>query len=157
MDFQINPLSADVFAHLFELSDAELAQHKAVRQIVAAKPGTPCRVSMADAEVGETVILVNHQYQPGHSPYQATHAVYVRENAKEAQISVNEVPEVIASRLVSLRCFDRDHMMIWADVMAGEEVGSAISKAFEDESVAYAHIHNAKPGCFAASVTRVRG
>lgn len=156
MDFQISALPAHAFAHLFELSDEELAKRNAVRQIVSTQPGTPCRVSLRDAEVGETVILLNHQHQPGSSPYQASHAIYVRENAEDAVVGINEVPEVITSRLVSLRCFDRDHMMIQADVMSGDAVGQAIVGAFEDNAVAYAHIHNAKPGCFAASVERVQ-
>jgi len=154
-NFQINSLASEPFTDLFQMTDEELATQNAVRQVVTSRPGTPCRVSMQDAEVGETVILLNYAHQPGDSPYQATHAIFVRHNAEQAMLGVNEVPEVIRSRLVSLRCFDKDHMMIHADVMSGEDVGEAISKAFEDEIVAYAHIHNAKPGCFAASVSRV--
>ncbi|MCV3272021.1 DUF1203 domain-containing protein [Roseobacter sinensis] len=155
MDFQIKPLPLRAFAHLFDLSDEALAEQNAVRQVVSSKPGTPCRVSMQDAEVGETVILLNYEHQPGSSPYKASHGIFVRENAAQAHIATNEVPEVIRSRLVSLRCFDRDHMMIDADVMPGDALADAISRAFDDQTVAYAHIHNAKPGCFAAAVERV--
>ena len=155
MNFQIEPLQADQFAHLFDLTDTELAARQACRQIVTAKPGTPSRVSMEDVEVGETVILFNYAHQPEDSPYQARHAVFVRENAKQAHFAINEVPEVIRSRLISLRLLDQDHMMIDAEVVPGDMVGKEIAKAFENEAVAYAHIHNAKPGCFAASVRRV--
>lgn len=155
MDFQINSLPSEAFADLFQMSDEDLATQNAVRQVVKSCPGTPCRVSMQDAGVGETVILLNYTHQPGDSPYQAAHAIFVRQNAKQAKLGVNEVPEVIRSRLVSLRCFNKDHMMVLADVMSGDDLGEAISRAFEDETVAYAHIHNAKPGCFAASVDRV--
>ena len=154
MDFQINALPSEDFADMFQMSDEDLAAQNAVRQVVKSHPGTPCRVSMQDAEVGETVILLNYAHQPADSPYQATHAIFVRQNAEQVKLAINEVPKVIRSRLVSLRCFDKDHMMIRADVMSGEAVGGAISSAFEDETVAYAHIHNAKPGCFAASVDR---
>lgn len=155
MNFQIKALPETAFAHLFELTDAELAARKARRQVVTAKPGTPCRVSMQDAEIGETVILVNHQHQPADSPYRASHAIFVREGAKQAKIAVNEVPDVIRSRQVSVRFFDHNHMMIDADVVSGDEVGPFISGAFENAAIDYAHIHNAKPGCFAASVHRV--
>lgn len=154
MDFQIKPLDAQRFAHLFDLTDAELAEQQACRQVVATSPGTPCRVSMQDAAVGETVILFNYVHQPEDSPYQASHAIFVRQGAREAQLAINEVPEVIRCRLVSLRLFDRNHMMIDADVMPGDVVGAAIAAAFDKADVAYAHIHNAKPGCFAASVHR---
>ena len=155
MNFQIKPLQADAIAYLFDLDDAERAAQKATRQVVTAKPGTPCRVSMQDADVGETVILFNYQHQPQEGPYQASHAVFVRENAEQAHIAVNEVPEVIRSRLISLRFFDHSHMMINADVVQGINVAAEIARAFEDRNVAYAHIHNAKPGCFAASAHRV--
>ena len=73
-------------------------------------------------------------------------------NAQQAHVAINEVPAVIRSRLISLRFFDETHMMIDADVVPGEKVAETLSKAFDDSRVAYAHLHNAKPGCFAASV-----
>jgi hypothetical protein len=157
MGFQIHSLPAEDFAHMFTLSDSELAKISACRQVVQSKPGTPCRVSMADAEVGETVILLNYEHQPANSPYKASHAIFVREDAPQAKLAVGEVPEVLRSRLISIRLFDRNHMMIDADVMHGENLAEAITKAFESEQVSYAHLHNAKPGCFAAAVTRAEG
>ncbi|MEM7060196.1 MAG: DUF1203 domain-containing protein [Pseudomonadota bacterium] len=154
MDFQIKSLPASEFAYLFDLSDDELKTRKAVRQVVAEKPGTPCRVSMQDADVGDTVILVNYEHQPETTPYRASHAIFVREGAEQVQPSVNEVPDVIQSRLISLRCFDEDHMITHADVLQGAVLSSALSKVFDDDRIAYAHIHYAKPGCFAASVHR---
>ena len=156
MNFQIKPLQGADFEHLFDRTDEELAAQNACRQTVASCPGTPCRVSMEDAKVGETVILFNYAHQPEDSPYKATHAVFVRENAPQARLAVNEVPEVIRSRLMSLRYPDKDHMMIDADVVSGDAVAQEISTAFENEDIAYIHLHNAKPGCFAASVHKAR-
>ena len=130
MNFQIKALPETEFANLLEMTDAELAECQACRQIVNAKPGTPCRVSMADAEIGETVLLLNYAHQPEESPYQATHAIFVRKDAKQATIAVNEVPEVIRSRLISVRLFDSKHMMVDADVVAGDTAPAVISKAF---------------------------
>ncbi|MBV6657933.1 MAG: DUF1203 domain-containing protein [Devosiaceae bacterium] len=154
MDFQIQALAPDPFAPLFEMDDAQLAARNARKMTVTAKPGTPCRVSLCDAEVGETVVLVHHTHQPAKSPYHASHAIFVRENAEQAKPSVNEVPQVLRTRLISVRLFDEDAMMIGADVVPGEMLGTVLQAAFEDESVAYIHLHNAKPGCFAASVSR---
>ena len=156
MNFQISALHETAFAHLFAMTDAELAQRQACRQIVATKPGTPCRVSMVDAEIGETVILLNHAHQPENSPYRATHAIFVRENARQATIAMNEVPEVIRSRLISVRLFNRRHMMVDAEVVSGDTVSAVILAAFENCEVDYIHLHNAKPGCFAATVARAR-
>lgn len=156
MRFQIHSLPAEDFADLFRLSDDALAKRNACRQIVQSKPGTPCRVSMADADIGETVILLNYAHQPEPSPFQATHAIFVRQGAPRAKLAVGEVPDVLRSRLISMRLFDRNHMMIDADVLQGDGLAEALTKAFESDQVSYAHLHYAKPGCFAASVTRER-
>jgi hypothetical protein len=56
---------------------------------------------------------------------------------------------------MSLRLFDHAHMKIDADVVEGDQLAAALTNAFENSQVAYAHLHNANPGRFAASVTRV--
>ena len=44
MRFRIKGLPAETFAHLFTLSDEELAKHGAVRRIADdRRPGYPCR------------------------------------------------------------------------------------------------------------------
>lgn len=154
MTFQIHALPMEPFAELFALSDDELRQQGACRMVVKQKPGTPCRVSMADAEVGETVILTNYTHQPHDTPYKATHAIFVREGVAQADPLAGEVPHVLRSRLISVRSYVADHMMIDADVVDGTDLANAIHAAFENSVVAYIHLHNAKPGCFAASVTR---
>jgi len=154
MGFQIHPLPAEKFQYLFDLSDEELKQKQAYRMRVTEKPGTPCRVSMADADVGDTVVLCNFTHQTAHSPYQASHAIFVRKGVETVQIAENQIPEVLLSRLISLRLFDENHMMIDADAVMGTELSAAISRAFENQAVAYIHLHYAKPGCFAASVSR---
>lgn len=154
MNFRIEALAADAFAPLFNLTDAELSENQACRQIVTESPGTPCRVSLADAAVGETVVLLNHCHQPADSPYRATHAIFVRENAVQATLAKGEVPEVIRKRLISLRFFDAAHFMVDADVLPGDAVGAYLSQGFENKNIAYAHLHFAKPGCFAAAAYR---
>ena len=154
MDFQISGLPLARFAPLFALSDAELAKRNIVRQVVATSPGTPCRVSLQDAEPGERVLLLNYEHLPVTSPYRATHAIFVRENAVEAKPQVNEIPEVLGRRLLSLRAYDAKGMMLAADVVQGREMQSVIQAMLADANVEYIHAHNAKPGCFAARIDR---
>lgn len=154
MNFRISGLPLAAFAPLFSLTDEELAERSIVRRIADRKPGFPCRVSLQDAEPGERVLLLNYEHQSAHSPYRASHAIYVRENAIDAQPAVNEVPAVLRSRLLSVRAFDADGFMTHADVAPGEEVASLIAQMFDDASVAYVHLHNAKPGCYAARADR---
>ncbi len=155
MTFQIVGLRPDDFAELFTLCDDQLARCNARRMVVTANPGVPCRVSLADAEVGETVILVNYEHQPSQSPFRSSHAIFIREGVQQAHAAVDEVPELMLSRLISLRLFDQDDMMVDADVVPGTEVKEAIVQAFANPKVSYLHLHFAKPGCFAASVRRV--
>lgn len=154
MSFQIHALPAEPFRHLFAMSDEELCALDARRMTVTARPGSPCRVSLADAEIGETVLLVHYEHHTAASPYRSGHAIFVREGVAQARPAVNEVPEVLRSRLISLRQFDDKGMMIVADVLKGENLSAALDAAFDDARTSYVHLHNAKPGCFAARVTR---
>jgi len=154
MTFQIHALAPERFAPMFDMSESELAAIPARKVLVDECPGFPCRVSLVDARVGETVLLVNYQHQPHASPFRASHAIYVRQHAERAFPGPGEVPPVLTSRLISMRAFDRDHCMIAADVVEGQRLSLAIPEMLENREVAYLHLHNAKPGCFAAKVTR---
>lgn len=154
MPFQIHALEANRFQHLFKLSDDALEAQNVRRQIVKTSPGSPCRVSLEDARAGEEVLLLHHQHQPAATPYRAGHAIFVRKGAQQAFPGVDEIPELFRKRLISLRGFDVTDCMVDADVAEGAELEGAIDRMFSDPAVSYIHLHNAKPGCFAASVTR---
>ena len=154
MNFQIHALTADQFQALFDLSDTDLKARHIMRKTVTEFPGFPCRVSLKDADVGETVLLLNHTHLPQDTPYQASHAIYVRQGAVQAKLPAGVVPLVLKRRLLSVRFFNAQHMMIEADVVAGAEVAATLKTAFDSPEVAYVHLHNAKQGCFAAAVTR---
>lgn len=154
MASQISSLSRKQFEHLFQLSGEELASQRA-RCVTATKsPGFPCRVSLADAEAGEEVLLVNFQHQSAATPYQSSYAVYVRPGAAEAALQPNEVPEQLRSRVLSLRGFDEVGMLVTADLAEGTVLESCIEALFANPAVAYIHLHFAKPGCYAARVDR---
>lgn len=154
MSFQIHALPAETFTHFFALPDESVAEHKARRMTVSESPGVPCRVSLQDARVGEEVMLVNFEHQQAASPYQSRHAVYVRKDARQAEPEIGEVPDMLRQRLISLRAFDADGMIVQADVVEGIELEDAIEKLLSLPETQYIHLHFAKPGCFAASVTR---
>lgn len=154
MDFRIVGLPAAPFAPYFAMSEEELAAHRAVRRIVEEKPGAPCRVSLEDAEVGEQVILVNYEHQPFDTPYRASHAIYVRGWASETFDRVDEVPPALRSRLLSVRAFDVDHMMLDADVTEGGDLEAMIGRLLANPAAGYLHVHFARRGCYAARVMR---
>jgi hypothetical protein len=154
MSFRIRGLSPAPFVHLYGLSDAELARHGAIRCVADAKPGYPDRVELRDAEPGESLLLVNHVHQPGDTPYRASHAIFVREGATRASALVDEIPDVLRVRLLSVRAFDAAHMMVDADVVDGESLADGIARFFDDARVDYLQVHTAKRGCFVAQVER---
>jgi hypothetical protein len=154
MTFQIHGLPDTLFSHLFDLGDAELARHMARRMRADETPGFPCRVSLAEADVGEPVLLLNYEHQPSRTPYRASHAIFVRIGARQAFPEPGEVPEIMQRRLMGVRCFDSGHDMIDAEIVDGQDLAATISRLFDNAEVDYAHLHNAKRGCFAASVTR---
>lgn len=155
MSFRISGLPYTDFAPLFALPDEELRARLAVRVLADRRPGFPCRVSLRDADPGETALLLSFEHLAVATPYRSRHAIYVRENAPDARLDVDEVPEVLATRLISLRAFDREGMMLDADVIAGTKLAAAIERMLGAKHVAYLHTHNAKHGCFLARVDRV--
>ena len=155
MSFRITGLPPQRFRHLFGLSDEQLAMHNARRYVADSKPGFPDRIELRDAEPGETLILVNYVHQPAGTPYRASHAIFLREGAETAYDRVNEVPEVLRVRPISLRAFDAEDLMADADLADGTEVKSAIERLFANPQIAYIHAHYAKRGCYAARIDRL--
>ena len=155
MSFQIHALPPEPFAKYFDYTSDELAARGAQIHVVTEYPGTPCRVSLADAQVGETVVLLNHEHLSKATPYRASHAIFIRKDVTQAMLAVNAVPDVLSTRLLSIRGFDKTHNMRVADVVDGIKLGAALNDMFQSDTVAYIHIHNAKQGCFAAQATRV--
>ena len=154
MAFRISALSVDEFSNLFALDDEALLRQGIQRMLVDNKPGYPCRVSLKDAEVGETVLLMNYEHQPERTPYRSSHAIFVREWADQSVPARNEVPEMLRLRLLSVRAFDQAGMMVEADVVEGEQLEPMIERMLANDSIDYLHIHNARLGCYAARVER---
>jgi hypothetical protein len=151
--FRITGLSPNLFRPLFAKSDAELLQLGA-RRVIADDACMPCRVSMAHAEIGEELLLLNYEHQPANTPYRSTHAIYVRKIAQVAFDAVDNVPDVLTSRLLAVRVFDTTHMMIDAEVCEGVEAAQMFARFLTNPNATYLHVHNARRGCYAARVER---
>jgi len=152
--FRLVALPSERFAPLLALDDGELRAQGIRRMRVDAKSGFPCRVSLADAEPGEEVLLVPFAHHDVASPYRASGPIFVRAGAATARPEVNEVPAMIRSRLLSIRAYDAQAMMVAAEVAEGRELEDCIERAFSDPRVAYLHLHNARPGCYNCRVER---
>jgi hypothetical protein len=154
MAYAIAGLDPAPFRHLFGRSEEELAAAGVIRMTADAKPGFPCRVTLEDAEPGEDLLLLNYEHLSVDTPYRSRHAIFVRDGAADAARFVDEVPEQLSRRLLSVRAFDGTGMMTDADVIEGIALDPLIRRMFADPAVDYLHVHNAKRGCFAAEVRR---
>jgi hypothetical protein len=154
VSYVIKGLDPAPFAHLYGMSDEELAANGAERRRADEMPGFPCRVTLEDAEVGEDLILVNHQHLPVDGPYRSSYAVFVREGATQAAEYRDEIPLQMSRRLMALRAFSADGLLLNGDVVDGSELAGMIEPWLADPKVAYLHAYNARPGCFAARIDR---
>lgn len=154
MSFRIQALPVDTFTPLFTLDDNALRAHDIRRVVADGRPVYPCRVSLQDAAKGEHLLLLPYDHHRVGTPYRASGPVYVREAAIQALPSVDAVPELLRHRLLSLRAYDAQGMMVWAEVLPGTEVEQGIARLFAIERTAYIHIHYAQPGCYACLVER---
>ena len=154
MDFRITGLSPEPFRPLFGLSDAELARRGALRQIVDRKPGYPDRIELRDPDPGESVLLLNYTHLPVETPFRSSYAIYVLEGAQSRYDRVNEVPEQLRCRVLSLRAFDGHDILRDADIVEGAAVEGLIERLLSNPETAYIHAHYAKFGCFAARIGR---
>ncbi|MBV8210577.1 MAG: DUF1203 domain-containing protein [Burkholderiaceae bacterium] len=155
MSFRIIGLDPAPFRHLSGLDDQALAVIGVRRYVADSKPGFPDRIELRDAEPGEKLLLLNYTHQPADTPYRASHAIFVREGAQLAYDRIGEIPEALRIRTISLRGFDRDHLMVDADLVEGRELAGLIERLFADPKVSYLQAHYAKRGCYAARIERV--
>lgn len=154
MPFIVRGLDPAPFAPLYGLSDAALAARNARRVVADAAPGYPDRIELRDARPGETLLLVNHEHQPHPTPFRASHAVFVLEGATEPATFLDEVPDPLRTRPISLRAFDADHDMIDAELVDGAGLARLINRFLARPEIAYLHAHYARRGCYAALIER---
>jgi hypothetical protein len=151
MAFRILGLPADNFTHLFALSDRDLAAQGGVRR--TADGNYPCRVSLTDSQPGEELLLVNYEHHAVDSPYRMRFAIFVREG-DQTYDEVNEIPAQLRKRMLAVRSFDANGMMVDNRLVDGQEIEPVIEKLLIPSNVAYLHVHFAAAGCYAARVER---
>jgi hypothetical protein len=153
--FLVVALPRERFTELFALDDDALAARGIDRRTVPEDGGVPCRVSLEDAEPGETVLLLPFVHHDVVSPYRASGPIYVREQATTARLGPDELPAMLERRLLSLRAYDAQAMLQNAEVVEGTRLRTSLTALFAIPEVAYVDIHNARPGCFNCRALRV--
>ncbi len=154
MTYRFIGLDPAPFAHLFGLDGETLAGHGAVRMIADSRLGFPCRVQLDDAAEGESVLLVNHVSHDGNNPYRASHAIFVSEEVTTPASFVDRIPPAIDRRIVSLRAFGADGMMVDAALAQPGEADAVLRRLLADPAADHLDVHTAIRGCFLARADR---
>lgn len=94
MSYVIEGLAVEAFRPLFGQSDEALAAQGIVRVRAEAKPGFPCRITLEDAEPGETLLLLHYADHAVATPYRNAFAIYVREAAVATARTCDALPQV---------------------------------------------------------------
>ena len=152
MNYIVSGLPLAPFQPLFGLDDAELRARGIMRMTAERKPGYPCRVTLEDAEPGETLLLLNWRHLDADSPYRSDGPIFVRESATATRAVRNAIPEQQRSRLLSVRAYDGDDGMRDADVVEGVALEALGARFFADARLAFLHVHNARRGCYACRI-----
>ena len=155
MTFRIHALPLAPFQPLFALDDPALETLGARRMIADAPHSAPCRISLADADPGERLILLNHRHLDiPSSPYRSEGPIFVREAATEADPGPGVVPEMLSRRLLSARVYEAQGMMTDADVVEGRDLSARLDGWFRHPENVIIHLHTARRGCYMAAAGR---
>lgn len=153
MELRYTGLPLELFTAQFGSDDDALAARNIRRVTADAKPGYPCRITMEDAEPGETLLLLPYEHQPAASPYRASGPIFVRETARKTYDS-RELPPAFRTRQLSVRGYNDAGDIVVADVIDGDRAEALFTHMLQRGDVAYLHVHNAKRGCYAGRVDR---
>ena len=115
----------------------------------------PCRRCLTDAVQGERVVLLSYDPFAVESPYRQPGPIFVHERAcTPAEATPAVLPDQLTRRLLSVRAFDADALMLQGLVTPGAELARVAADLLADERVDFLHVHTAGAGCFAVRIDR---
>ena len=124
-----------------------------LRRMTADHP-SPCRVCLRDAQEGEPVLLGSYHLPRPRGIYWTPSPIFVHESPCAPFAATATIPEIVRSRLVSVRAYDAADQCLYDLGHAGEGDGidAPLAHALADSRTAFVNIHTAKPGCLLCRV-----
>src|SRR5581483_2617931 len=98
------------------------------------------------ATPGDELILTNYEHHPVDSPYRMRFAIFVRKG-EERFDAVDTVPEQLRKRMLAVRPFDKDAMMIAHELAGGRTAGMASHKLSAAPRASERHRRCGRPRC----------
>lgn len=154
MTYRICGLDPQQFRPLFMMDAQSLRSARAVRVRAGIDGRYPCRVSLRDADPGDTLALVHFTNHDVETPYRNAFAIYVRENATEAAKYIDDLPPILRARPIALRGYDAAGNLLQAAIALDDDVDQSVRALLDGRAIAYIDAHNAMHGCFAARIER---
>ena len=120
----------------------------------------PCRRCLKDGTPGEHMLLLSYNPFPtgnpaSGSPYAGPGPIYVHQQPCTPYQCDGSVPEQQRRRLLAVRAYDQDCMMVDFAVVSGEELEGKAAELLVKDGVSFLHVYYAGPGCFAVRIDRV--
>ena len=128
------------------------------RMVAPADGAYPCRVCLAYAKQGETVLLASYDLPRPLGVYWTPSPVFVHADPCTPFSAANEVPEIVRQNaIVSVRAYDAADMCLYdlGQVSVGTEVDAPLDRALSDPRTAFVNVHTARPGCLLCRVEKV--
>jgi Protein of unknown function (DUF1203) len=119
---------------------------------VADQSPFPVRCCLTDASADEGVLLLSVKPPCADSPYTAASPVYIHSERCAGYRADGAVPEILCSRLLSLRGYDHGHMITGTEVVQGDQLEAAAERLLATAGTAYLFVHFAGPGCYACRI-----
>ena len=152
MSYRFIGLAPEPFAPLWSLDADELARRNIRRVVADNDRGFPCRISLRNAAAGEELLLLPYLHHDVAGPYRASGPIFIRRDVEQAVLT--RVPGEFRRRLLSMRAYDAQGWMHVAEVVEGTALEAVIAGCFARDDIAFLHLHNARPGCYACTVER---
>jgi hypothetical protein len=156
LPIRVESLGPAPFAAFFELPDADLLSLGMRRVLAPHDPGIgyPCRISLEFARAGEELLLLNYRHLDMPStPYRAEGPIFIRRQAF-SYAATEAYPEIILQREMSVRAYDREGIMVEADLAAKGDLKALTETWLARPDVEHVDFHSARRGCFFCRIRR---
>jgi Protein of unknown function (DUF1203) len=112
----------------------------------------PVRCCLRRVRGDEGVVLLSARPPSADSPYAAHGPVYLHAGSCDGYRADGELPEMLHGSTLSLRGYDRDHMITGTAVVAAGQLERAALELLSTPPTVYVFVHYAGPGCYACRV-----
>jgi hypothetical protein len=117
---------------------------------------SPCRHCLRDASNGEDLLLLSWHLPRPRGIYWTPSPIFLHARDCPRFDAPNVIPDIVRSRLVSVRAYDADGMCLYdlGHTGDGAEIDAPLAHAIGDGRTVFVNIHTAKPGCLLCQVER---